>query len=204
MSSPPMVHVVDDDPAVRDSLCMLLEQHGMAAAPHDGAAAFLEAAQAGAHGCAIIDMHMPGMDGLQLQKEMARRGLLLPVVFLTGHGSIPMSVQAIKAGAVNFLTKPVSAGDLMDSVRTALQESEQARAHAQAGLTATSRLAALTGREREVMALALQGMPNKEIARALGISHRTVEIHKARINHKTGVDNLLDLARVAEAGGWHP
>jgi RNA polymerase sigma factor (sigma-70 family) len=195
------IHVVDDDLAVRDALAMMLEQQGMAVATYASGSAFLDAVRPEDRGCAILDLHMPGLNGLAVQEEMHRRGLLLAVLLLSGRGDIPASVKAIKAGAVNFLTKPVTMAALLENVRAAVAESEQAHQQALAGRSAHALLASLTEREREVMGLALEGMPNKEIARALGISHRTVEIHKARLMHKMGVDNLLDLARVAEAGG---
>jgi FixJ family two-component response regulator len=204
MIPPPTIHVVDDDPAVRDSLVMLIEQHGFQVIACSSAAEFLAMVGPEARGCAVVDVRMPDMDGLELQEEMARRGLLLSVVILTGHGDIPMSVKAIRRGAVNFLTKPVSASTLMESVREALHESERAHAEAGAIQTAGARLANLTARELEVMLHALQGMPNKEIARKLGISHRTVEIHRARLMHKTGVQTLLELSRLVGTTGARP
>lgn len=198
------VFVVDDDPAVRDSLTLLLEQEDVVVESFASAEDFLAACRPTPHSCAIVDIRMPGMNGLQLQAEFSRRGTPLPLIFLTGHGDIPMSVRAIKAGAVDFLTKPIMGSALLCSVKAALQESEQMCLQAEANQTATARIAGLTEREREVMALAVEGLPNKEIARRLGISHRTVEIHKARIMHKTGADTLLDLARIADASGLRP
>lgn len=195
------VFVVDDDHPVRDSLTLLLEQEDIAVESFDSAESFLAACRSLPRSCAIVDIRMPGMGGMQLQAELSRRGVLLPIIFLTGHGDIPLSVRAIKAGAVDFLTKPVTGTALLESVQAALRESERMSVQAEANHTATTRIANLTEREREVMALAVDGLPNKEIARRLGISHRTVEIHKARIMHKTGADTLLDLARIAEASG---
>ena len=195
------IFVVDDDPAVRDSLTLLLEQEDLPVQTFDGADAFLAACRPQQRGCAVIDLRMPGMDGMRLQEELSRRGILLPIVFLTGHGDIQTSVRAIKAGAIDFLTKPITATALLTSIRAALVEGERLYAQAETNHTAASRLASLTERERDVMALAVNGLPNKEIARRLDISHRTVEIHKARIMHKTGAVTILDLARIAEAGG---
>jgi len=195
------VFVVDDDPAVRDSLTLLLEQEDIAVKTFASAEAFLAACQPAPRSCAIVDIRMPGMDGMQLQAELSKRGVLLPVIFLTGHGDIPLSVRAIKAGAVDFLTKPVTGTALLESVDAALLDSERLSTQADTNQTAAARVACLTEREREVMAQAVKGLPNKEIARRLGISHRTVEVHKARIMHKTGADTLLDLARIAEASG---
>lgn len=195
------VYVVDDDPAVRDSLTLLIEQEDLAVEAFDGPEAFLAACGPECRGCAILDLRMPGMDGMRLQEELSRRGILLPIIFLTGHGDIPTSVRAIKAGAVDFLTKPITGAALLKSIRTALEEGERLHAQAETCNTAASRLANLTEREREVMVLAIEGLTNKEIARRLDISHRTVEIHKARVMHKTDAATILDLARIAEAGG---
>ena len=203
MNAKATVFVVDDDPAVRDSLTLLLEEEDLAIKSFASAEAFLAEPAEVRHSCAIVDIRMPGMDGMQLQAELARRGVLLPIIFLTGHGDIPLSVRAVKAGAVDFLTKPVTAKALLESVHAALLESARLASQAEANQTAMECLASLTERERQVMALAVEGLHNKEIARHLGISHRTVEIHKARIMHKTGANTLLDLARIAEASGLH-
>ena len=202
MSAKATVFVVDDDPAVRDSLTLLLEEEDYSVASFASAEAFLANCPTVRRSCAIVDIRMPGMDGMQMQAELSKRGILLPVIFLTGHGDIPMSVRAVKAGAADFLTKPVTAAALLESVHAALLESARLDSRAEASHTAAECVATLTEREREVMALAVEGLHNKEIARHLGISHRTVEIHKARIMHKTGANTLLDLARIAEASGF--
>ena len=194
------VFIVDDDSAVRDSLMLMIEQEGIHVETYPSGEEFLDSFQNASLGCAILDIRMPGMDGIQLQQELNRRNIQLPVIFLTGHGDIPMSVKAIKAGAVDFLTKPVTRESLLSSVRTAIMESQRLIRELANGQDAKSRLAELTEREREVMALAIAGAPNKEIARRLGISHRTVEIHKSKIMHKTGATNLLELARIANEG----
>lgn len=196
-----MVYVVDDDPAVRDALSMLLDQHGFKVAAFDSGNAFLEIARPESRGCAIVDLHMPEMDGLTLQAELKRRGVMLAVIILTGHGDIPASVKAIKGGAVDFLTKPVQAEQLIASVRAAIAEDDQAHFRVFAARGAAERFASLTTRERDVMALTVEGLQNKEIARALGISHRTVEIHKARIMHKTGASSAFELSRMAAHDG---
>lgn len=202
MSAPAItVFIVDDDPAVRDSLTLMIEQEDIAVEAFESAETFLAACRTECRGCAIIDIRMPGMDGMQLQEALSERGIPLPIIFLTGHGDIPMSVRAIKAGAVDFLTKPVTREKLMECVRVAIQAGERMFAQHATNQEAMSHLATLTEREREVMALAVTGRPNKEIARRLGISHRTVEIHKSNIMHKTGAANLLDLARIAQKGG---
>lgn len=194
------VFIVDDDPAVRDSLTLMIAQEGMPVQTYASAEDFLAGVSADSFGCVIIDIRMPAMDGLQLQEVLTKRNILLPIIFLTGHGDIPMSVRAIKAGAADFLTKPVTRIKLLAAVRAAIIECERAFS-AQASLQlARSLISHLTEREHDVMTLAVQGYPNKEIARSLGISHRTVEIHKSKIMHKTGAINLLDLARIAHDG----
>lgn len=198
MSNNATIFVVDDDPAVRDSLTLLLEGEDYAVETFDSAEAFLAVCRSVARGCAIVDVRMPAMDGIRLQAELSRRGVALPVVFLSGHGDIPMSVRAMKAGAVDFLIKPVTGSAVLDSVQAALLASDRLNARAVASQTASARAARLTLREREVMALVVKGLPNKEIARQLHISHRTVEIHKARIMRKTGAETLIDLVRLAE------
>jgi len=194
------VFIIDDDPAIRDSLSLMIEQENIAVETFENAETFLAAYQPECCGCAIIDIRMPGMDGMQLQEALSKRNVILPVIFLTGHGDIPMSVQAMKAGAMDFLTKPVTREKLLISVRAAIHECEKKCAEIAIHQDALSRISDLTERERDVMMLAVQGYPNKEIARHLGISHRTVEIHKSKIMHKTGAANLLDLARIVHEG----
>ena len=198
------VFIVDDDVAVRDSLSMLCEADGLTVECYDSAEAFLRTYRAEQPGCLVLDVRMGRMSGPDLHAELTRRGCRLAIIYLTGHGDIPLTVRAMKAGAVNFLTKPVNGAELLQSIRMALRESERLSSQIAANLSAAAQIASLTEREREVMALAVEGMHNKEIARRLGISHRTVEIHKARIMHKTGANTLLDLARIAEAGGFRP
>jgi len=188
------IYIVDDDPAMRDALSMLIEEHGWPVVACASAEEFLEVVRPGA-GCAIVDLRMPGMDGMELQQHMAQQGIQLPIVMLTGHGDIPTSVKAMKAGAVDFLTKPVAANVVVDSVRSAIARGQRAYQEAQAARDIASLVASLTGREREVMSLTAEGRPNKDIARLLGISHRTVEIHRARVMHKLGVRTPLELAK---------
>jgi FixJ family two-component response regulator len=190
------VFIIDDDTAVLDSLKLMIEQAELNVQAFQSAHAFLDYYRPGVLGCVILDIKMPEIDGLQLQQMLIDMNVPLPVIFLTGHGNIPMSVKAMKCGAFDFLTKPVKRNKLMACIESAFEESrnwyirQATREHAQ------KLLATLTERESEVMKLALDGQANKQIAIELGISHRTVEIHKARVLQKTGVDNLLDLARI--------
>lgn len=194
------VFIVDDDPAVRDALTLMIAQEDIPVQAFASAEDFLSTCTPASFGCVIIDIRMPSMDGLQLQQALAKRNILLPIIFLSGHGDIPMSVRAIKAGAVDFLTKPVTRIKLLTAIRAAIVECERVFSTQVSQQLARSLISHLTEREHDVMALAVQGYPNKEIARSLGISHRTVEIHKSRIMHKTGAINLLDLARIAHEG----
>ena len=196
------IFVIDDDSAVRDSLTLLLEAEGFSVEAFDCAEAFLADFRPIPHSCAIVDLRMPEMDGMTLQEELAKRGICLPLVFLTGHGDIPLSVRAVKAGAVDFLTKPVTGERLLHSIQAALRESQQSHSQEKGRATARQRLSALSEREREVMLLAIKGLPNKEIARHLGISHRTIEIHKTRIVQKSGAKSLFELAQIADTAGF--
>lgn len=198
------IFIIDDDPAVRDSLSLMLEQDGYSVKTFDCGEAFISAYQPDFHGCAIVDIQMPGMDGIQLQEELGKRGIPLPLVFLTAHGNIPKSVKAVKAGAIDFLTKPVTRKDLLAALQAALMESIRMETLSAHHLHAKALLQTLTERELQVTALAIIGNTNKEIARKLGISHRTIEIHKSNIMKKTGALNLLELARIANDAGLMP
>lgn len=195
--NPAIVYIVDDDDAVRDSLSLLCETAGLRVECHASAESFLSAYRPEQAGCLVLDVRMDQMSGPELHAELARRGSQLPVIYLTAHGDIPMTVRAMKAGAADFLTKPVDGTMLLDRVQAALSRSCELL-HRQETLAAQlQRLTLLTPREREVMMLALAGYPNKAIANRLGISHRTVEIHRSRILQKTGTTSMLELARFA-------
>lgn len=195
------VYIVDDDPAVRDSLTLMLQQDHYPVRSFESGETFLSVADTATHGCAIIDIRMPGMDGIQLQEEILRRQIPLPVIFLTAHGDIPKSVKAMKAGAVDFLTKPVTRRDLLAALQAASREIARIETSAANRSQAQAQLETLTERELQVTQLAILGHSNKEIARKLGISHRTIEIHKSNIMKKTGALNLLELARIAHDAG---
>jgi len=194
------VYIVDDDSAIRDSLSLMLEQEGYSVKLYKSAEDFLDAYKTEQLGCAIVDIRMDGMSGIRLQEVICDRNILLPIIFLTGHGTISMSVKAMKEKAIDFLTKPVTAEKLLNSVHVAVSESERILAENEKYIVACLRLADLTERERDVLTEAVQGYSNKEIARHLNISHRTVEIHKFKIMQKTGALNILDLARIAHEG----
>jgi len=197
MTAGPRIFIVDDDAALRYGLAIFLEISGYTVSAFESAENFLATCTPDVTGCAILDLEMPGMDGQTLQKEMNRRGFRLPVIFLSGYGTIRTSVRTMKAGAVNFLTKPVDPPALVACVQEALNiESRQQRRH-ETRLANASLLESLTERERQIMALTVTGYTNKEIAQRLDISHRTVEIHRARIFQKTNTSNALELARMA-------
>ncbi|HMV52829.1 MAG TPA: response regulator [Rhodocyclaceae bacterium] len=187
------VYLIDDDDAVRDSVALLLETAGFTVASFSSAESYLESASPDAAGCLVLDLRMGGMDGIALQCALAERGSRLPIIFLSAHGDIPTTVRAIKAGAVDFLTKPVDAGQLIACVREAMHTCESGT-DCPPGNGAHGCFDVLTEREREVVGLALDGRSNKEIARVLGISHRTVEFHRSRVLAKTGATSLIQLA----------
>ncbi len=198
MTDKAFVYVVDDDEAVRESLAFLFESAGLAVKACPAAECFLQAYQPLVPGCLVLDIRLPGMTGPELQAEMARLGIELPIIFLTAYGSIPLTVKAIQAGAVDFLTKPVDGQILLERVQASIRSSAGKLGREAENLGLHNRLATLTGREREVLRLAVDGHSNKEIARCLGISFRTVEHHRSHIMLKTGVCNLLKLARLVD------
>ncbi|HET9701787.1 MAG TPA: response regulator [Burkholderiales bacterium] len=193
------VYVVDDDYDVRNSLALLLRSVGIEARGFDTAEALLAALGPASAGCVVTDVRMPGMSGLQLQQELARRGLALPLIMITGHADVPMAVAAMKAGALDFLQKPFGDQDLIDRVQAALRMDAARRERRGAEVAMHERLAALTPRESEVMERVIAGKPNKIIARELGLSTRTVEIHRARVMEKMGASSLAELVRMMAA-----
>ncbi|OIR01242.1 transcriptional regulatory protein TdiR [mine drainage metagenome] len=193
------VFVVDDDLSVCDSISELLEIAGYTVETFQSAEEFLEICTPDTYGCIILDVNMPGMDGPKLQMELARRKLLLPIIFLSGQGTIPLTVRTIKAGAMDFLTKPVKSSILLTRVQEAMEQLSVLRKRTEVSQFIAGRMALLTERESDVMQLAVAGYTNKEIAQRLGISHRTVEIHRSRIMQKTGAPNVLELARLCSS-----
>jgi len=192
----PTAFVVDDDEAVRSSLRMLLKSLGIPAVTHGSAAEFLAEYDLEQPGCLILDVRMPGISGLELQDELNRRGAIIPVIFITGHGDVPMAVEAMQHGAVDFLQKPFSDKDLSDRVQRALSADLRNRAQLGEKDQIRARMAMLTPRERQVLALVTLGKANKAIAGDLGVSQRTVEIHRAHLMEKMGAASLAHLVRM--------
>ncbi len=190
------VFVVDDDEAVRSSLRLLLRSVGLAAAAYPGAREFLEAYDPAQPGCVVLDVRMPGMSGLELQETLNRSGATIPVIFITGHGDIPMAVEAMQHGAFDFLQKPFRDQDLIDRVQRALERDRSTRAQLRQHDRIRERVDSLTPREREVLQLVAQGKPNKVMAADLGVSQRTVEIHRARVMEKMGAASVAQLVRM--------
>jgi two-component system response regulator FixJ len=201
MNPQPMVFLVDDDEAVRDSLSLSLEMAGLAVTGYASAQAFLDSYDPAQPGCLVLDVRMPDMSGLELQEVLTARRTKIPIIFITGHGDVPMSVKAVKAGAVDFLEKPFKKEILLERIQEALAQDLQARRAEAEKRLVLSRFAHLTPREQEVMALVIVGKSNKEIARELAISPRTVETHRARIMEKMEADSLPDLVTLAALCG---
>ena len=199
MSDEHTVFVVDDDASVRDSLALLLGTAGHRVECFETAAAFLERYQRGEPGCAIVDLRLPGIDGLELQDRLQAGGAELPVLFLTGHGDVPAAVRALKHGALDFLEKPFDADRLLALVDDALVRDSERRAGRARRDQAAERLAALTPREHEVMQLVAEGRANKAVAAELAISERTVELHRSRIMRKTGARSVPELVRLIQS-----
>jgi two-component system response regulator FixJ len=191
------VFVVDDDVAMRDALAQLLEAAGLQAECHADGPSFLEAYADDRPGCLLLDMAMPGMSGIEVQGMLKARGLAIPILFLTGHGDIPMAVRAVQAGAVDFLEKPIKGAVLLERVRRALNMDHEWRQNQDRAHAILQRHARLSPREQEVMALAITGLTSKEIARKLGLSPRTVEVHRTHVMHKMGAANLAELVNLA-------
>ena len=199
MSPESVVFVVDDDQAVRESLCMLLKLAGYSVQAYDSAIRFLADARPASRDCLVADIRMPEMDGLELQEELARRLVQIPLIFVTGHGDVPIAVQAMKAGAVEFLEKPFAREAMLSAVRHALERAAQPAVSNVDLAEIARRIALLTEREREVYERVVAGMQSKVIAHELGTSPRTVEVHRARMMQKMRARNLQDLVRMAIA-----
>jgi FixJ family two-component response regulator len=205
MSDPDrIVFVVDDDPLVRDSVADLLASAGFAVQTFGSAADFIQAKRPDIPACLILDIELPDLSGLDLQTEMASSGIEVPIIFVSGHGDIPKSVRAMKAGAVEFLTKPFRNQELFAAVRQALLRDSEFRKHRSEVLELRERLGTLTARERQVLTLVVAGLLNKQIAGELGTSELTIKAHRGRVMHKMQAASLADLVRMAEKLGISP
>ncbi len=198
---PPVVIIVDDDQSFRTFLERLVGTVGLKAVPFASAEEFLRTSPPDGPACLVLDVQMPGLSGLDLQRELAQAGHQLPIVFITGHGDIPMSVQAMKAGAVGFLSKPFRNQDLLDAVREAISLDREARQRSGEVANLRARYESLTPREREVFALVASGLLNKQIALALGTTERTVKAHRGQMVQKMQADSVADLVRMADKLG---
>ncbi len=196
-----LIAIVDDDSSVREGLRSLIRSAGFRVETFESAREFLARPGAGAPSCLVLDLQMPGLSGLGLQKRMAEVGLEIPIVFLTGHGNIPASVQAMKAGAVEFLTKPFDDQQLLQAIQEAVARDQRSREQHAVMRELRSRYESLTAREREVMQQVVSGLPNKQVADELNITEFTVKIHRGHAMRKMRADSLADLVRMADALG---
>ena len=193
-----IVFVVDDDPSIREAIESLLSLEGLRVETFGTAREFLRAERPNLPGCVVLDVELPGLSGLDLQRELAAHGIKLPIIFITGYGDIPMSVRAMKAGATEFLTKPFRDQDLLDAIHQALERDRVARQHSSEIAELRKRFDALTSREKEVMSLVVAGWLNKQIGFELKISEITVKIHRGRVMNKMEAQSLAELVRMTE------
>ncbi|MBS0416067.1 MAG: response regulator transcription factor [Proteobacteria bacterium] len=193
---PALIFIVDDDDAVRNSIRLLMKSLGLATRPLSTAQEFLSTYDPQQPGCLILDVRMPGMSGLELQQQLNMRGAIIPVIFITGHGDVPMAVEAMQQGAFDFLQKPFRDQDLIERVQRALAKDQSNRAELSEQAKVRERFESLTPREREVLALVTSGKPNKVMAADLNVSQRTVEIHRARVMEKMHASSLAQLVRM--------
>jgi len=198
MTRAPVVFVVDDDPSVRSSLKFLLSSMGLQVESFDSAETFLQRKPPDAPSCLVLDVRLRGLSGLDFQRELAARNIRIPIVFVTGHGDIPMSVRAMKAGAIEFLTKPYRDQDLLDAVRIALERDRARREQEKEVTDLQQRFDSLTPREQEVISMVVSGMLNKQIAGQLGTAENTVKVHRSRAMEKMNAQSVADLVRMIE------
>jgi len=195
-NSSPLIYIVDDDDSMREAIELLLRTVGYQIVPFSRASEFLSKYNPDQHAVLVLDVRMPEMSGLEVQQQLNRAGAMLPVIFMTGHGDIPMAVQAMKDGAFDFLTKPFRDQDLIDRINNALKQDKESRAELEKHADLRRRAESLTAREREVMALVVDGKANKVIAIDLGLSERTVEIHRANVMEKMGARSIPHLVKM--------
>jgi FixJ family two-component response regulator len=204
-NSLPNIFVVDDDPSVRKGLGRLLRSMGYQVQTFGSAEEFLQnATDCSGPACLVLDVKMPGLDGLDLQKQLQQRDYVMPIVFITGHGDIPMSVKAMKTGAINFLTKPFDEEDFVKAVKEALDKDMANRRAMNERESILERVRSLTPREYEILTYVITGMLNKQIAYDLNISEKTVKVHRGRVMEKLAVDSVAELVRLAEKAGIAP
>jgi FixJ family two-component response regulator len=203
-ASSPTVFIIDDDASVRKSLSRLLRSVGFEVETFASAELFLEREHYDGIGCLVLDVRMPGISGIDLQDELGKADYSMPIIFITGHGDIPMGVHAIKKGAVDFLAKPFEDEELLQAVREAIEKDRRGRAEHAEVHEVRRRIALLTARELDVLRYVVTGKLNKQIAYELGIAEKTVKVHRGRIMEKLGIDSVADLVRLAEKAGIEP
>jgi len=197
----PVVFVIDDDASVRTALSSLIRSVGLRVEVFSSASEFLTARPAEVQSCLILDVRLPGLSGLDFQRELASANNVIPIIFITGHGDIPMSVKAMKAGAVEFLTKPFRDQDLLDAIQVALERARSRHESEQAVSELRAKFESLTPREKEVMAWVTSGLLNKQVAAEIGVTEITVKVHRGNVTRKMGAKSLADLVRMADMLG---